>query len=580
MYIDTQEIVGYSTKDLHDRVEEKVKQDENVGKTQVIRLLSNVTINQFVPWLNLFFLNERVRPEIIVGDFDNILNESYRVEENDIVLIFLELADYQDGVLMRKTEQELRKLGIVENLFNEISLILNNCKPAKRVFFNTPTLARINATLGFTVFKSLETELKQRVETLMTSNVHLVEVDNIIQSIGLANAINTKFYRLNKAPFSNLYYIWYLNQIKPELLNTIGRKKKVIIVDCDNTLWRGIVGEDGVEGIEITAPYRDVQITLKRLSNQGVLLVACSKNNEDDVKEVFDKRDDMILSLEDFTTLKVNWNRKSSNVNDLAEELNLSRDSFLFVDDSEFEINEVKQTLPMVETFHVPKQSHRYFGELSFCLKQFVSSEVLEEDKVRSEMYKAESKRKSEANTFDNYEQYLESLGLHVYFDIDNFTQVKRVAQLTQKTNQFNLTTKRYTEPEVIAMMESKLYSVLSFKVEDRFGDYGIVGVLILKLEDNFGQIDTFLMSCRVLGRGIEKAIFEVALKEFENLGVSKFSAVYRKTAKNNQVSQLYDSLDMELINKSELGKEYQMDIKLARNQKVYHLKYISISRL
>ena len=421
MYIDTQEIVGYSTKDLHDRVEEKVKQDENVGKTQVIRLLSNVTINQFVPWLNLFFLNERVRPEIIVGDFDNILNESYRVEENDIVLIFLELADYQDGVLMRKTEQELRKLGIVENLFNEISLILNNCKPAKRVFFNTPTLARINATLGFTVFKSLETELKQRVETLMTSNVHLVEVDNIIQSIGLANAINTKFYRLNKAPFSNLYYIWYLNQIKPELLNTIGRKKKVIIVDCDNTLWRGIVGEDGVEGIEITAPYRDVQITLKRLSNQGVLLVACSKNNEDDVKEVFDKRDDMILSLEDFTTLKVNWNRKSSNINDLAEELNLSRDSFLFVDDSEFEINEVKQTLPMVETFHVPKQSHHYFGELSFCLKQFVSSEVLEEDKVRIEMYKAESKRKSEANTFDNYEQYLESLGLHVYFDIDNF---------------------------------------------------------------------------------------------------------------------------------------------------------------
>ena len=580
MYIDTQEIVGYSTKDLHDRVEEKVKQDENVGKTQVIRLLSNVTINQFVPWLNLFFLNERVRPEIIVGDFDNILNESYRVEENDIVLIFLELADYQDGVLMRKTEQELRKLGIVENLFNEISLILNNCKPAKRVFFNTPTLARINATLGFTVFKSLETELKQRVETLMTSNVHLVEVDNIIQSIGLANAINTKFYRLNRAPFSNLYYIWYLNQIKPELLNTIGRKKKVIIVDCDNTLWRGIVGEDGVEGIEITAPYRDVQITLKRLSNQGVLLVACSKNNEDEVKEVFDKRDDMILSLEDFTTLKVNWNRKSSNINDLAEELNLSRDSFLFVDDSEFEINEVKQTLPMVETFHVPKQSYRYFGELSFCLKQFVSSEVLEEDKVRSEMYKAESKRKSEANTFDNYEQYLESLGLHVYFDIDNFTQVKRVAQLTQKTNQFNLTTKRYTEPEVIAMMESKLYSVLSFKVEDRFGDYGIVGVLILKLEDNFGQIDTFLMSCRVLGRGIEKAIFEVALKEFENLGVSKFSAVYRKTAKNNQVSQLYDSLDMELINKSELGKEYQMDIKLARNQKVYHPKYISISRL
>ena len=339
------------------------------------------------------------------------------------------------------------------------------------------------------------------------------------------------------------------NEIKRKIELFFTKRKKVLVLDADNTLWGGIVGEDGVEGIKCDENYPGIlykrfQEQLKEISDSGIVLTLVSKNNFDDVKEVFDKRK-MPLKWEDFLIKKINWTPKSQNIKEIASEINVGLDSLLFIDDNPFEIEEVKESIGVDGILLTQENILEILDDIR--LKAIT---ITKEDRAKLEQYKSEQKRAEVFSKVDSIDDFIASLNIQINYWINNKNQLKRITQLINKTNQFNLTTRRYTESEVEQMMQKD--KVFSFQVEDKFGDMGIVSVVIVK----DGEIDTFLMSCRVLGRKIEEQIMKIVL---ENSSLP-LKARYIKSPKNAQVKELYERLGFRLLSQNESEKEYIKD--------------------
>lgn len=311
-------------------------------------------------------------------------------------------------------------------------------------------------------------------------------------------------------------------------------RKKVVVLDADNTLWGGVIGEDGVDGIEIGSDYPGIvyqhfQQQLRALRDSGILLAMVSKNNHADVAELFDKRT-MPLTLSDFAATRINWERKSQNIASIARELNVGLDSMVFIDDNPFELEEVGRSLPGVST-------HRFDGGKAADALSLLGTvgdlgcwSLTAEDRAKSQQYEQETQRQSIAQSAETIDDYIRSLDIRIEVGLNRAAQVKRIAQLTNKTNQFNLTTRRYGEAEVLALM--KTAHVYDFRVIDRFGDMGIVGVVIVVA----GAIDTFLMSCRAIGRRIEQEMLRHVCEHEEGA----VRGAYIPKAKNGMVADFY----------------------------------------
>lgn len=330
-------------------------------------------------------------------------------------------------------------------------------------------------------------------------------------------------------------------------------RRKVIVLDADNTLWGGVLGEDGPDGVVVDQEYPGVayhvfQRQLARLRTLGYLLAVVTKNNESDFLEVFERRS-MPLKLSDFVAYRSNWKEKSDNIADLALELNLGVESFVFIDDNPFEIDEVRGRLPGVECWLFPKDRPEAVIRLLSDIDSLRTAATTAEDLVKTEQYRTETERKALKASAESLEDYLSSLDIAVEVGLNQAGHAARVAQLTNKTNQFNLTTRRYTESDILQFMT--VGAVYDFRVSDKFGDLGIVGVVIVV----DGQIDTFLMSCRALGRKIEAAMLRfVTAREAKPL-----KAFYRRTAKNDMVSTFFDDNGFALVSSSEGEKHYLM---------------------
>ena len=332
------------------------------------------------------------------------------------------------------------------------------------------------------------------------------------------------------------------------------------MLDLDNTLWRGIIGEDGIDGIKlgdegIGRAYHDFQKLIKILKHKGILLSVCSKNNLADVREVFETNKFMELKESDFAAFKINWENKVKNIKDTAAELNLGIDSFVFIDDNPFEREMVKSELPQVTVPEFPKDPAelcRWFIDLSF--KYFNSSTILSEDRARTEIYQADSRRKELQKSSVTLEDFYSSLNMNAIIRVNSRDSFKRIAQLTQKTNQFNLTTRRYTENETLDLMKNNDRMVLSLKLNDRFGSNGIVGVLIVKIKDDSSYIDTFLMSCRVIGRMVEDSFISYMAEILRAKGIINVIGEYIPTKKNSLVKDLYKRFGFDLSESREDG--------------------------
>ncbi|MBC8320435.1 MAG: HAD-IIIC family phosphatase [Bacteroidetes bacterium] len=324
-------------------------------------------------------------------------------------------------------------------------------------------------------------------------------------------------------------------------------RKKCLVVDLDNTLWGGILGEDGITGITLgnTYPgncYTDFQSFIREIKNTGVILAICSKNNTADVKQVFSNRDDMVLQFDDFSSTRINWKNKAENIVEIAQELNIGIDSMVFLDDSPFEREHVKTMLPEVVVPDFPKQPYFLVDFIKDVYNNwFQTYELTAEDTAKTEQYQQNTQRQKAIAQHHNMESFLKEMEIKLRISESNPVHIPRIAQMTQKTNQFNLTTKRYTEREIKNMLK-KGYIVWDASVSDKFGDNGITALAILKVEGTTALIDSFLLSCRILGRGIETAFLNHILNHLFDEGFRTIVATFIPTEKNMQVESFYDN--------------------------------------
>lgn len=391
-----------------------------------------------------------------------------------------------------------------------------------------------------TVIRKLNAGLAELTGSMQ--NAYIVDLERAIYEIGAVHAYDRKMMRLARNPYSVDTYAALANQVADLLAAIRGKRKKCIIVDCDNTLWKGIVGEDGVFGIKIDEDFQEMHRQLLYWKSTGVLLAACSKNNMADVEEVFEKNPDMLLALADFAAMRVNWTDKAENIRQIARELNIGEDSFIFVDDSEFECNLVREVLPGVEVVHLDGNS-RLYPEIIRSLPGLNFARLTEEDTRRAAMYTEQKQREELKAGSSDLTSYLEGLGMRLEFSLVNEASLARAAQLTQKTNQFNLTTLRYTEDDLIRMQKEGAVIII-LRVQDRFGDNGWTGLAIIDTKDALSwEIDTFLLSCRVMGRTVEQAFFAMLLDMARQKGVRELVGRFIPTAKNKPVEYFYRDL-------------------------------------
>lgn len=343
-----------------------------------------------------------------------------------------------------------------------------------------------------------------------------------------------------------------------------GFARKVLAIDLDNTLWGGIVGEDGWQEVKVGGSYpanlySALQQEIRTLRDRGVALTLISKNNESDAWEVFERRSEMVLKRSDITAHRINWNDKVQNLRELASELNLGLDAFVVLDDNPVERTFIEQSLPEVEVCPAgdPLEMLRW---LTTC-GRFDTLAVTQEDELRAKSYAAAAERKRMVSQTANLDDYLATLETVVQVGKLSDQQLSRVAQLTQKTNQFNLTTRRYSEHDLSTRLDDSGWNIFWCSCRDRFADEGIIGAAIAVEENDGWHLDTLLMSCRVLGRGVEKAFLQTILDEAEKQGAKYVSGEYIRTTKNGQTEQFFETCGFEATEQSSERAVWRKDL-------------------
>jgi FkbH-like protein len=547
-----------------------------VGHPYRIALLSNLVINQLGEILEFVLRTRGINAEVVYGDYDNIVQDSIRLKDVDAVVIFWEAANLVDGLhacAEIKGAEELAQLG--ERVEHEMELVLGNLRDVPLVLVNKFSgLLFTGDDLRDGALQRLCNRLNVCLDRLVSPHQILIKVDKVLAQVGLRAAADFRQLQSAKALYSIEFLKSYAEHVAPAFLAVAGRMRKVLVLDCDNTLWRGILGEDGESQIQMNAStpqgrvFREVQQILKGFRKQGILLALCSKNNVEDVDRILIGHPDMLLREDDLVAKKINWQDKATNLRQLSEELNLGLDSFVFVDDSAFEIGLVQDELPMVICVKVPETLSDYPAVMRSLAREFFVLVHTSEDFNKTEMYRQEQVRMETKARFASLDDYLSSLGLVVRIASNEAVSMARAAQLTQKTNQFNLTTRRYTEADLVHMLSEQGFVIILFAVSDCYGDYGITGLAIVKTETEVGiaSIDTLLMSCRIIGRNVERVFFDYLVGKLQAMGIARLRAEYLRTPKNDQVSDFYDSLGFRrTIVETDLRK---YDLKLADYQK------------
>jgi FkbH-like protein len=535
-----------------------------------LALLSSFTIDPLEVYLDIESRKINLFPEFYIAGFNQfrqeLLNkESYFYKfQSDLTILAVNLDSFLGDIkfdffnLSLKSREEKIKY-VIENIGK---IILNFKQNSSGIMlinnFIVPSYSPYGIidnkeTLGLRGFyQKINLELENLIKK--ENRVYLFDIDKVAGSFGKDKIINYKLKYLASMEYSESFlpyltkkYISYIKTLK-------GMTKKCIVLDLDNTLWGGIVGEDGYNGIKlnITNPgnqYIDFQKALLNLHQIGILLAINSKNNYDDAMEVIKKHPFMVLREEHFACIKINWNDKSKNILEISKELNIGLDSMVFFDDSPVECELIKQTFPSVLVVNLPSSPSLYLETLK-NLNDFNVLSITEEDTKRGAMYKSRQNRIELESSLNDLNLFLKSLQIVVNIkEMDDFS-LPRVSNLIMKTNQFNQTTKRYSKTEIINMSRNPHIYILTLSVKDKFGDEGIVGVIILKKNENIGTIDSFLMSCRILGRNIEKVFIYKICEIARKIGIEIVKGEYIQTKKNTFVKDFYKKIGFDLENK------------------------------
>lgn len=554
---------------------------EVTGVPYKITVLSNVIVNSFKEIFEYSLRKIQINPEIIFGNYDNIVQDSQFIKNNNLVIIFYELMNVIEGYNGNfEGIDEVEYLDLKNRIIMELELTMNNLKEIPCVIINTFSAAGINIGIAEkTNVELLAIDLNDFLIKNKKGNVTLFNLDKLHLISGVENNIDRRMFRSSSAPYTLNFLKYYVDQLEHYILRNTGKLRKAIIFDCDNTLWKGIIGEDGPENINMRndkegVSFRKVQELAVYLSKCGVIIGICSKNNESDVIEVFRNHPDMVLKEDHLVISKINWNDKVSNLKEIAKQLNIGLDSLVFVDDSPFEVNHVKEQIPEILVLQVPTLLYEYPIQLNELVFKYFNLNVNSEDAKKTAMYKEQLIREQAKVSFESIDEYLASLKIEILGAVDDFSVIPRAAQLTQKTNQFNLTTRRYTESQITSFMENNNYHIFTFNVNDKYGDNGLTAMAIIVLEGSTAIVDSLLMSCRIIGRNIEKVIMNNLIQWMIDHKIKEVISEYIPSKKNIQVRHFYDDLGFDVKSENESSILYKLITKDYKPMQFDYIKF------
>jgi FkbH-like protein len=474
--------------------------------------------------------------------------------EPDIIVLFKSvqklLYRYQSLEFTASEDFAKRESQDVEDLYGAIS----SQSKARVIVFNYP---EVNDSLFGNYANKLNFSFLHQLRKLnigmaefssSAKDLFVLDLANIQNQLGREAFFNAAMYVNNSMVLSLDALPWVAKNTVEIINSTRGIFKKCIILDLDNTTWGGVIGDDGMDKIQIGdfgigKAFTELQMWVKKLKERGVIVAVCSKNTESIAREPFQKHPDMVLRESDISVFVANWENKADNIRHIQKVLNIGFDSMVFLDDNPFERNIVRENIPGITVPELPEDPAQYLEYLR-TLNLFETPSYSSEDKDRTQKYQVEAKRIQNQEKFTDENSFLESLEMEA--KIEGFTSFNtpRVSQLTQRSNQFNLRTQRYSEGDIQEMANSPKHIDLAFSLEDKYGDYGLISVLIMEekgTEELF--IDTWLMSCRVLKRGMEKFVLSTLAEKAKDKGYNKLVGEYLQTAKNEIVRNHYKDL-------------------------------------
>lgn len=511
-----------------------------------IALLSNVTIG--APFLISSLRKSLDRPIILPDGYDTwrqtLLDSSQLPEKPDAIFLVLDGHAYMESINDGDENAIAQKMAMDASVIErfkaenaDLPIFVSNMD-IPPVFLRAATQPDIEKH----AMNLWQTQLERM-------QVPIINIIDCAAQSGRNNFYSASTWYAGNVPWSMEGQRALAQSIVSLWRSHAGQRKKVLVLDLDNTLWGGVIGEDGLYGIllgrdHMGAAYRDFQRLLKELKKQGVLLAVVSKNNEEDALDAIRSHPDMVLREEDFVAIRANWIPKPENIATLAKDLNLGTDSFIFVDDNPVERAAVRAALPEVVVPEFPDHPSKlpaFAREIASAW--FPCIHITKEDESKTETYQAENRRKTAMQESADLTSFLNSLNMILKISPVKSNEVPRIAQLTQKTNQFNLTTKRYTEGDIHRFLQSDEWQIYKGALSDSYGDFGIVLLCLIHFTNQKPEIDSFLMSCRAMGRNAESYFLKHIEKILYKDGYRELAASYSPTRKNKIVENFYDGM-------------------------------------
>ena len=555
-----------------------------------IAILGGSTTAEIKNILELFLLNNGIKP--------NFYESEYNKYYEDALFGNKELDKFNpDIVYIHTTNQNIIKYPELKDSETEINTLLNS--EIERYISIWNSLSKFNCAIiqnnfdltidrslgnldysdihGKTYFiNKLNDEFAKSSREI--KNLYINDINYLSSYLGLKNWFDKSLWHQAKYALS-LDAIPELAFNISKIINSIfGKTKKCLVLDLDNTCWGGVIGDDGLDGIHIGTEtaiaevYTTFQKYAKELKLRGITLAVCSKNDFKNAKEGFE-HPESILKFDNFTSFKANWDPKHQNIMDIAKEINIGIDSLVFIDDNPVERDIVSSQIPSVTVPNVGNDIMHFIDHIDRN-GYFEPISLLADDINRNQYYEDNKKRAVEESTFKSYDDFLVSLEMTA--DVKPFSSIylDRITQLTNKTNQFNLTTKRYTAGEIENIAGSDDYIKIYGKLTDKYGDNGLIAITIGSIKENQCHIDLWLMSCRVLKRDMEFAMLDELVRQCKEKGVSEIVGYYYKSAKNNMVSDLYERFGFALSNTNDEDTIWKLDISNYENKN----KFIGVS--
>ena len=550
-----------------------------------IAVLGGSTTNHIVSALELFLLNFGIEPEFYLSEYNKFYEDAVfgnpELDSFDPDVIYIHTTSRNLTMLPESpaetAETVEQKLNDQFAYFKQVwdSLKQHFSCPVIQNNFELPLFRRTGSYDGWST--AGHAAFIQRMNVMLsdyarsTRGLYIHDINYLSAVCGLANWHDAEAWYLYKYAMSTNVIPDLAYSLACIIKSIYGKNHKVIDLDLDNTLWGGVIGDDGQEGIEIgqeTAigqAFSEFQSFIKGYKDYGVLLAVCSKNDEENALLGLNHPCGVLKST-DFVSIKANWEPKDRNIAETAADLSLGLDSFVFIDDNPAECAIIEGQLPMVQTINL-STVHEAMYKLTRS-GFFEVTAVSDDDMHRSEMYAANAQRAAQLRSFESYEDYLLSLDMHAVICGFEPVYIQRITQLTNKSNQFNLTTRRYNEDEIQKVSTSPDHICICGRLLDKFGDNGIVSVVIGKCRDKELDIELWLMSCRVLKRDMELAMLDELVRRAKDKGITRINGFYYKTHKNSMVAELYSSFGFTLDKKLDSGdSEWHLDIEGYENK-------------